>query len=241
MTRRLDQRLVELGLAESRARARGLIEAGAVELDGRIAAKASAAAGPGSRVRLVGEPLPWVGRGALKLLHALDTFGLVPTGTALDLGASTGGFTEVLLARGAERVVALDVGHGQLHPRLAADPRVTVLEGTNARALSADVPPPDWITADLSFISLEKALPPALALARPGAVLVALIKPQFEAGPDAVGKGGIIRDPGVHAAVRARIRTFVEASGWTVLGETESPIEGGDGNREFLIAARRDP
>ena len=242
MKRRLDQRLVELGLAETRTRARGLVEAGAVELDGRIAAKASAAVGPDSRVRLVGAPLPWVSRGALKLEHALDVFGLSPSGTALDLGASTGGFTEVLLARGAERVVALDVGHGQLHPRLRDDPRVTVVEGTNARDLtSGAVPPPDWITADLSFISLEKALPPALALARPGATLVALIKPQFEAGPGAVGKGGLVRDPAVHVAVRARIRAFLETAGWPALGETESPVEGGDGNREFLIAARRGP
>ena len=240
MRRRLDQHLVALGLVESRARARALVEEGAVELDGRLAQKAAAPVAVDSRVRLVGAPLPWVSRGALKLVHALDTFGLVPGGTALDLGASTGGFTEVLLARGAERVVALDVGHGQLHPRLRADPRVTVVEGVNARGLApGSIPPPDWITADLSFVSLEKALPPALALARPGATLVALIKPQFEAGPQAVGKGGLVRDPTVHAAVRARIRAFVEASGWTTLGETESPIEGADGNREFLVAARR--
>ena len=240
MKRRLDQRLVELGLAPSRARARALVEAGAVELDGRLAEKASAPAGTDSRIRLIGEPLPWVGRAALKLLHALDAFDLVPSGTALDLGASTGGFTEVLLARGAAHVVAVDVGHGQLHPRLRADPRVTLLEGTNVRDVTAEaVPAPDWITADLSFISLEKALPPALALAKPGAVLVALIKPQFEAGPGAAGKGGIVRDPAVHAAVCLRIRAFLEGAGWTVTGETPSPITGGDGNREFLIAACR--
>ena len=240
VTRRLDQRLVELGLASSRSRARALIEAGAVELDGRIATRPSEGAGVDSRVRVLGDPLPWVGRGALKLVHALDLFGLTPRGTALDLGASTGGFTEVLLARGAERVIALDVGRGQLHPRLAADPRVTLLEGVNARALPPDlIPPLEWITADLSFISLEKALPPALAVAKPQATLVALIKPQFEAGPEHVGKGGIVREPGVHEAVRSRIRRFLEERRWRVTGEAPSPIEGGDGNTEFLIAAER--
>jgi 23S rRNA (cytidine1920-2'-O)/16S rRNA (cytidine1409-2'-O)-methyltransferase len=158
---------------------------------------------------------------------------------ALDLGASTGGFTDVLLARGAARVTAVDVGHGQLLPRLAADPRVKAVEGVNARALPADLGPFDWIVADLSFISLDKALPPALGRARPGATLVALVKPQFEAGPAAVGKGGIVKDLAVHAAVRAHVRAFLEGEGWRVLGEAESPILGGDGNREFLIAARR--
>lgn len=238
MSDRLDQRLVELGLVPSRARARALIEAGVVELDGRIAERPAERAGPESRVRLLADPLPWVGRGALKLLGALDLFELAPRGIALDLGASTGGFTEVLLARGAARVIALDVGRGQLHPRLAADPRVTLLEGTNARTLPAKlIPPVDWITADLSFISLEKALPPALALAKPRAILIALVKPQFEAGPEHVGKGGLVRDPGVHDAVRARIRRFLEDRGWRVTGDAPSPIEGGDGNREFLIAA----
>jgi 23S rRNA (cytidine1920-2'-O)/16S rRNA (cytidine1409-2'-O)-methyltransferase len=159
---------------------------------------------------------------------------------ALDVGASTGGFTEVLLARGAARVFALDVGRGQLHPRIAADPRVESLEGVNIRDIPPGlVPPVDWITADVSFVSLTKALPPALALAKPGAVLVALVKPQFEAGPQAVGKGGIVRDPGIHAAVRARIRAWLESQRWQVTGEAASPIEGGDGNREFLIAARK--
>ena len=184
---------------------------------------------------------PWVGRGALKLIHALDHFGLAPAGEALDIGASTGGFTQVLLARGAARVHALDVGHGQLDPALAADPRVVSLEGVNARALPAEVaarlPPPDWITADVSFISLTLALPPALALARPGAHLVGLIKPQFEAGPGHVRKG-IVRDPAVHAEVCGRIAAFLAAGGWQVLGVTTSPIAGGDGNREFLVAAR---
>lgn len=240
MTRpRLDQALVARGLAPSRARAQALIAAGAVTVDGTPETRAAARPAPDARLEVTDDPLPWVSRAALKLLHALDDFALTPAGEALDLGASTGGFTEVLLARGAARVTALDVGRGQLHPRLAADPRVRALEGVNARTLPPELPRPDWITADISFISLEKSLPPALALARPGATLVALIKPQFEAGPEAVGKGGLVKDPAVHAAVRARIRAFLERSGWAILGEAESPIAGGDGNREFLIAARK--
>ena len=237
---RLDQRLVVLGLAASRARARALIEAGVVTVAGRVARKPGQPVPADAEVAVTGDPCPWVSRAALKLLHALDTFALSPRGTALDLGASTGGFAQVLLAKGASRVYAVDVGHGQLHPRLRDDPRVVSLEGVNARDLSADlVPPPDWITADLAFISLVKALPAALALAGPGATLVALIKPQFEAGRAHVGRGGIVRDPEVHAAVRARIRDFLTGRGWRVTGETASPIEGGDGNREFLIAAVR--
>ncbi len=242
MTARLDQRLVDLGLAESRSRAQALIRAGAVTVDGSPARKASQAVSEGATVALVAHPLPWVSRAALKLLHALDAFGLSPEGAvALDLGASTGGFTEVLLARGAAHVHALDVGHGQLHPKLATDPRVTAIERVNCRAIPAGlVPPVDWIVADLSFISLEKALPGPLSLAKPGARLVALTKPQFEAGPEHVGKGGIVRDPGVHAEVRARVRLFLEDAGWRVTHEGESPIKGGDGNTEFLIAALND-
>ncbi len=235
MTARLDQRLVDLGLAPSRTRARALIEAGAVQVDGRPVTRPAARAE--GAVSVAGE-FPWVGRGALKLLHALDHFGLTPHGEALDIGASTGGFTQVLLARGAARVHAVDVGHGQLDPSLAADPRVVSLEGVNARALPP-LPPPDWITADVSFISLRLALPPALALARPGAHLVALVKPQFEAGRGQVGRGGIVRDPAVHARVCDEIGAFLAGQGWTVLGLTDSPIQGGDGNREFLVAARR--
>jgi len=241
---RLDQRLVALGLAASRARARALIEAGVVTVNGAAALKPAQAVAGGAEIAVTADPNPWVSRAALKLAHALEVFGLTPRGVALDLGASTGGFTEVLLARGAAQIYALDVGHGQLHPRIAADPRVVALEGINVRAIPRGqvrglVPPVDWITADLSFISLEKALPAALALARPGAVLVALIKPQFEAGRAAIGKGGIVRDGAVHAAVCARIRAWLEAQGWQVTGEAASPIEGGDGNREFLIAARK--
>ena len=235
MTARLDQRLVELGLAPSRARARALIEAGAVRVDGRPVTRPAARA---EGAIAVTEEFPWVGRGALKLLHALDHFRLTPHGEALDIGASTGGFTQVLLARGATRVHAIDVGHGQLDPSLGADPRVVSLEGVNARTLPP-LPAPDWITADVSFISLRLALPPALALARPGAHLVALVKPQFEAGRADVGRGGIVRDPAVHARVCGEIADFLADQGWNVLGLTESPIQGGDGNRESLVAARR--
>jgi 23S rRNA (cytidine1920-2'-O)/16S rRNA (cytidine1409-2'-O)-methyltransferase len=234
---RLDQRLVDLGLAASRARAKALIEAGAVTVDGATARKPSQAVTGAAQITAV-DPNPWVSRAASKLVHALDTFGLTPHGVALDVGASTGGFTEVLLARGAEQVIALDVGHGQLHPRIAADPRVVNLEGVNARAIPDGlVPPADWIVSDVSFISLEKALPSALTLAKPGAVLVALIKPQFEAGRAHVKRGGIVRDPAVHEAVRKRIREWLIAQDWQVTGEAPSPIDGADGNREFLIAA----
>lgn len=235
---RLDQHLTETGLADSRARAQALIRAGVVLVDGVVAGKAALKVTIGAVVELTGNPNPWVSRAALKLVHALDIWGLVPDGVALDVGASTGGFTEVLLARGAARVHALDVGHGQLHLRLASDPRVVNLEGINARAIPAGlIPPVDWIVSDISFIGLEKALPGPLALGKPGAQLVALIKPQYEAGPKLVGKGGIVKDPAVHAEVRNRIRAFIEAEGWAVTGEAESPITGADGNREFLIAA----
>ncbi len=237
---RLDQAMVARGLVDSRARAQALIAAGAVTVDGAPAARASARVSDAAEIALVADPLPWVSRAALKLAHALDAFGLTPSGEALDLGASTGGFTQVLLARGAARVHAVDAGRDQLHPTLRADPRVVSLESLNARDLAPDrVPAPDWIVADLSFIGLAKALPPALALANPGARLVALIKPQFEAGPADVGRGGLVRDPAVHARVRAEVRAFLESSRWTVTHEGESPIEGGDGNREFLIAAEK--
>lgn len=241
-TTRLDQRLVDLGLAESRARAQALVKAGVVTLDGVVADKPARKAEAGAVIEVTGNPNPWVSRAALKLVHALDLFDLDPTGAeALDVGASTGGFTEVLLARGAARVHALDVGHGQLHQRVAADPRVRNLEGVNARAIPDGlIPPVDWIVSDVSFIGLEKALPGPMALAEPGATLVALIKPQFEAGPKGVGKGGMVADPELHAAIRSRIAGFLAQSGWRVTGQAESPILGGDGNREFLIAARKE-
>ncbi|RMH46676.1 MAG: TlyA family RNA methyltransferase, partial [Alphaproteobacteria bacterium] len=231
---RLDRLLVARGLADSRARARRLVEAGAVTVDGRVERRVAARIAPAAAVAVTADPCPWVSRAALKLLHALDAFGLRPHGVALDLGASTGGFTEVLLARGASEVHAIDVGHGQLHPRLRADPRVVLHEGLNVRDLRPGmVPMPDWIVADLSFIGLTTALPAALALARPGTVLVALIKPQFEAGPGQVGRGGILRDGRIHAAVRARVAAFLRERGWRVTHEGESPITGQDGNREF--------
>ncbi len=238
---RLDQRLVALGLAGSRAKAQALIAEGLVSVDGAPARRASQPTGVGAKVSLSGPGSPWVGRGALKLLHGLDVFGLDPAGArALDVGASTGGFTQALLARGAAHVWALDVGRGQLAPALAQDPRVTSIEGVNARDMAEDVAPVvDWIVADVSFISLTLALPKALARGAPGATLVALVKPQFEAGRAAVGRGGLVRDPAAREAACARVSAFLAASGWPPLGLTESPIAGGDGNVEFLVAARR--
>ncbi|MEM8792648.1 MAG: TlyA family RNA methyltransferase [Pseudomonadota bacterium] len=234
---RLDQRLVELGLAPSRARAQALIAAGAVEVGGTVVTKPGRKTEPEAVIRVTAEPNPWVSRAALKLDHALDTFGLEPGGRALDVGASTGGFTQVLLARGAAYVHALDVGHGQLHPTIAADPRVIPHQGVNVREISEGlIPPVDWITADVSFISLAKALPRALTLGLPGAHLVALVKPQFEVGPRQTGKG-VVRDPALHRSACEGVARFLSSSGWQVTGETESPITGADGNREFLIAA----
>lgn len=239
---RLDQALVTAGLAPSRARARQLIEAGVVTIDSLPASKPAQKVDETAALAVTGDPNPYVSRAALKLLCALDTFGLDPTGAlALDLGASTGGFSQVLLARGAAEVWAVDVGHGQIAEILRADPRLRLIEGLNVRELSAaHVPAPDWIVADLSFISLTKALPPALGLARPGATLVALIKPQFEVGPGFVGKGGIVRDTGAIDRARREIAEFLTASGWSISGETSSPILGGDGNSEYLIAARKE-
>jgi 23S rRNA (cytidine1920-2'-O)/16S rRNA (cytidine1409-2'-O)-methyltransferase len=240
-TARLDQALVARGLAESRARAQALIAAGVVTVDGLAETKPARKVGPAAALALTADPLPYVSRAALKLVHALDVFALDPAGAiALDLGASTGGFAQVLLERGAAEVWAVDVGHGQLAPALRAAPGLHAIEGLNARDLDAShVPAPGFITSDLSFISLAKALPPALGLAQPGATLVALIKPQFEVGPAFVGKGGIVRDAAAVARIRAEIRAFLETSGWEVIGEDVSPIQGGDGNTEYLIAARK--
>lgn len=238
---RLDQALVAAGLAPSRARAQALIAAGAVRVDGRVAAKASMTVTPAAALEVDAEAMPWVSRAALKLVAGLDAFGIDPVGAvALDLGVSTGGFSQVLLARGAAEVWAVDVGHGQLAAALVGEPRLHLIEGLNVRELTADhVPPPDVVVADLSFISLRLALPPALGLARPGAALVALVKPQFEVGPGRVGKGGIVRDPAARADAVAGVRAFLREAGWTVLGEAPSPIAGGDGNQEFLMAARK--
>ena len=240
---RLDQLLVDRGLAENRTRAQAMVLAGEVFAGERRLDKPGQPVAGDLAVELRRRTGAWVSRGALKLVAALDRFGLDSEGAvALDIGASTGGFTEVLLARGAARVYAVDVGHGQLHARLRDDARVTVLERTNARHLSAaQVPEPvEFVVCDASFISLTVVLPAALQLARPGAALVALIKPQFEAGRGEVGKGGVVRDPSVHAAVCTRISDWLEgAMGWTVEGVAPSPITGPKGNREFLLVARK--
>ncbi|MBI4184275.1 MAG: TlyA family RNA methyltransferase [Proteobacteria bacterium] len=241
---RLDQLLVERGLAESRTRAQALILAGKVASGTRRLEKPGQMVAADLAVAVSAPEHPWASRGGIKLAHALDHFRLAPEGrVCLDVGASTGGFTDVLLARGATRVYALDVGRGQLAWRLRTDPRVVVLERVNARAVTArEVPEPvGAITVDVSFIGLEVALPAPLALAAPDCWLVALVKPQFEAGKGRVGKGGVVRDPALHAEVCARIRGWLSARpGWRVLGLTESPILGPEGNREFLIAAIRD-
>jgi len=241
MRTRADVLLVARGLFESRAKARAAIEAGGVTADGRPVAKASELLGDDAVIEAVAAH-PWVGRGALKLVHALDLWPVVVAGrVVLDVGASTGGFTEVCLARRAARAYAVDVGRGQLHPKVAADPRVVSLEATDARDLTtALIPePPGLIVTDVSFISLAKALPAALALAQPGADLVALVKPQFEVGPERVGKGGLVLDPAARADAVAGVQAFLEACGWTVRATADSPIAGGDGNREALLWARR--
>jgi len=239
--KRADVLLVERGLFESRARARAAIEAGGVAAGGRPVTKASELLAEDAE--LTATPAhPWVGRGALKLVHALNLWPIaVADRTVLDVGASTGGFTEVCLARGAARVYAVDVGRGQLHASLAADARVVSLEATDARSLTpAQVPQaPDLIVTDVSFIGLAKALPAALALAATSADLIVLVKPQFEVGPDQVGKGGLVKDEAARTRALADVGAFLEASGWPVQATADSPIEGGDGNREFLLWARR--
>ncbi len=241
--RRADQLLVDRGLAESRAKAQALILAGLASADGRRIDKPGTALAPETLLSVAGRDHPWVSRGGVKLAFALDHFAIDVAGaTALDIGASTGGFTDVLLARGAARVHAVDVGRGQLAWKLRQDPRVIVHEGTNARYLSraAIAEPIDLITCDASFIGLATLLPAPLALAAERAALVALIKPQFEAGPREVGKGGVVRDPAIHQAVCERVALWIAAQpGWTAVGTIESPIQGPAGNREFLICARR--
>lgn len=236
---RADQRLVELGLAVSRARARSII------LDGKVEGITK----PGQMVQVDAVPVlsepdhPWVSRGGLKLIRALDHFELNAEGRiGLDVGASTGGFTEVLLARGARRVFAVDAGHDQLHARLLEDDRVVSLESVNARDLNeGHVPePPQAIVADVSFISLRLALPKALQMAAPGCWLVALVKPQFEVGREHIGKGGIVRDEIVRDAVPGELSEWFEQQGWRPIGTINSPVTGSDGNREFLLAAMKD-
>ncbi|TQF76558.1 TlyA family RNA methyltransferase [Elioraea sp. Yellowstone] len=243
MKQRLDSLLVERGLVESRAKAQALVLAGKVYSGGRRLEKAGMQVAADLPLEVRGEDHPWVSRGGVKLAFALDHFALAPLGlVCLDIGASTGGFTDVLLARGAERVHAVDVGHGQLAWKLRTDPRVVVHERLNARFLTrAHVPEPvGALTCDASFIGLRTVLPAGLALCAPGAWAVALIKPQFEAGPDRVGKGGVVRDAAVQEEVQRTIAAWWAGQpGWRVLGVVESPLRGPDGNREFLIAARR--
>jgi 23S rRNA (cytidine1920-2'-O)/16S rRNA (cytidine1409-2'-O)-methyltransferase len=240
---RADHLLVERGLAPSRSRAAALIMAGAVYSGETRIDKAGQLVDQDGPLELRGADHPWVSRGGLKLVHALDAFGIDPAGQiCLDIGASTGGFTDVLLARGAARVYAVDVGQGQLAWKLRQDPKVVVLERVNARHLTAaQIPEPiGIIVCDASFIGLETVLPVPMSFAAPDCRLVALIKPQFEVGPERVGKGGIVRDPALHEAVCERIRDWIASrAGWRVLGVVGSPITGADGNREFLIAAIR--
>jgi 23S rRNA (cytidine1920-2'-O)/16S rRNA (cytidine1409-2'-O)-methyltransferase len=231
---------VSRGLAESRTRAQALIMAGAVFSGERKLSKAGDMLAEDAALEVRGKDHPWVSRGGIKLDHGLTHFGFDVTGAvALDVGSSTGGFTDVLLSRGAAKVYAVDVGTNQRAWKLRQDPRVVVHERTNARNLDSNtIPEPvDIVVCDASFISLAKVLEAALRLAKPGAKLVALIKPQFEAGREEVGKGGVVRDPAVHDRVCADSRSWIESQGWTVAGVTPSPITGPEGNVEFLLGA----
>jgi 23S rRNA (cytidine1920-2'-O)/16S rRNA (cytidine1409-2'-O)-methyltransferase len=239
--KRIDLLLVERGLVDSRAKAQAAVEAGGVRVNGAVVCK------PSERVdedaQIAAEPAHgWVGRGALKLAHALQQWPISPAGKiVLDIGASTGGFTEVCLKAGATKVFAVDVGRGQLHPKVAADPRVVNLEGVDARALDAAkiYAAPELIVCDASFIGLEKVLPAALALAAPGAALVALVKPQFQLGPGRVGKGGVVKDEADRLQAVQAAAAFLRAAGWTVRETLQSPVVGGDGNVEYLLWAER--
>jgi 23S rRNA (cytidine1920-2'-O)/16S rRNA (cytidine1409-2'-O)-methyltransferase len=239
---RADQLLLDRGLAESRARAQALILAGLVFSGERKIDKAGQALPADAPLEVRGKDHPWVSRGGIKLAHALDHFGWDVTGAvALDVGSSTGGFTDVLLQRGAARVFAVDSGTNQLAWKLRQDPRVIVHEQTNARYLTPAIvtEPIDLIVCDASFIGLAKVLETALGFAGPGGRLLALVKPQFEAERHEIGKGGVVRDPEVHARVIKTAQTWVEGQGWIVVGLVESPITGPEGNKEFLLAAQR--
>ena len=238
---RLDNALVDRGLAPSRERARALILAGQVAVDGQVVSKAGAPIAADARVELAVPDHPYVGRGGVKLAHALDVFSIDPKGRrALDVGASTGGFTDVLLQRGAASVIALDVGRGQLDWRLRTDARVIVREGVNARALTAgDVPHAvTLVTIDVAFISLRLILPALLPFLDDAADVVALVKPQFEAGRDDVGKHGLVIDPLVHEAVLARVTAAAVSAGFSRVAMTPSPITGATGNQEFFLHLR---
>jgi 23S rRNA (cytidine1920-2'-O)/16S rRNA (cytidine1409-2'-O)-methyltransferase len=237
---RIDQLLVSRGLAESRTRAQALIMAGAVFSGEKKIAKAGDMLAEDAPLEVRGRDHPWVSRGGIKLEHGLTHFGFDVAGAvALDVGSSTGGFTDVLLSRGAAKVYAVDVGTNQLAWKLRQDPRVVVHEQTNARSLDAGIIPEaiDIVVCDASFISLAKVLEAPLRLAKPGSKLVALIKPQFEAGREEIGKGGVVRDPAVHERVCTEAKGWVEGQGWTVLGIEPSPITGPEGNVEFLLGA----
>jgi len=241
---RLDQLLVSLALFESRSRARDAIARGTVTVNGQVVTKPGQVVSEDADIAIDDPAKAYVSRAALKLVAALDHFRLDPRGKdCLDVGASTGGFTEVLLQRDAAHVTAIDVGRGQMHERIAADPRVTNIEGLNARNLTeTDFGGRgiDFVVSDVSFISLKLALPPALNLALPEAICVLLVKPQFEAGREAIGKGGLLRDPESAPQVAAELeRWLTEDMGWTSFGLIPSPISGGDGNQEFLLAGRK--
>lgn len=241
MRERADRLLVVRGLVESRARAQALIAAGLVESEGSRVSKSGQLLPADAPLAVTGRDHPWVSRGGVKLAHALERFHLDPRDlVCLDLGASTGGFTDVLLRQGARRVYAVDVGHGQLHPRLAADPRVISLEGVNGRDLSPAIVPEalDLLVCDASFIPLATLLPGALSLVKPGGRLVALVKPQFELGPGAVDKRGVVRDRAARERACEAVAAWLEGRpGWRVGGLTESPIAGPEGNVEYLLAA----
>ena len=240
MKQRVDQLLVSRGLAESRTRAQAFIMAGTVFSGERKVGKAGDMLADDAPLEIRGRDHPWVSRGGLKLDHGLTHFGFEVTGaTGLDVGSSTGGFTDVLLSRGAAKVYAVDVGTNQLAWKLRQDPRVVVHEQTNARYLTRELinDPIDVVVCDASFINLAKVLDAALDLAKPGAKLVALVKPQFEAGREEVGKGGVVRDPEVHRRVCVSAAEWIASRGWRVLGTTESPITGPEGNVEFLLGA----
>jgi 23S rRNA (cytidine1920-2'-O)/16S rRNA (cytidine1409-2'-O)-methyltransferase len=240
---RVDQLLVERGHAESRTRAQALVLAGIVFSGETKLAKPGQSLPADAPLEVRGRDHPWVSRGGIKLAHAIEAFGLDPVGvTAMDIGSSTGGFTDVLLSKGAMRVFAVDSGTNQLAWKLRQDPRVTVLEQTSARILTSTQidAPCSWVVCDASFIALSKVLEVPLKLAATPCQLVALIKPQFEVGRGEVGKGGVVRDPELHARVCGEVRSWLESDGWAVQGIVESPIKGPEGNVEFLIAARRD-
>ncbi|ABI76879.1 hemolysin A [Hyphomonas neptunium ATCC 15444] len=238
---RADKVLLALGHFESRAGAQAAIAAGRVKADGQVIRKPSEMISRSAAIEAEAAH-PYVSRGGLKLVHALDVFSIDVAGkVCLDLGASTGGFTDVLLQKGAAHVTAIDVGHGQLHPKIAADPRVTAHEGLNARDLSPNhmKSAPEIIVCDLSFVSLHKVLPVPLSLATPDAALIALFKPQFEVGPENVGKGGIVTDQTAVEQALGAFPAFLSGCGWLAQAPIPSPIEGGDGNREYLFLARR--